>query len=99
MNKSKTGGKDDSASVSIALPHRKLDTSLKRRVPKQFELESKKLTIDSDSSDGQFVVKMANEKNSTVGSQTRMLTKSEIDSLRKTKQSVAARAMFSFKRA
>ena len=99
MDKSKAGGKNDSASVSTALPHLKLDISLKRRVPKQFGLESKKLTINCDSSDGQFVVKMANEKNSTTGSQTRMLTKSEIDSLRKTKQSVAARAMFSFKRA
>ncbi|MDR3482437.1 MAG: hypothetical protein P4L91_17200 [Burkholderiaceae bacterium] len=57
------------------------------------------LTIKRDTKAGQFIVRLPSAKAIGGLSQPRMLTKSEIDDLRKTKKSIADRAIFALKRA
>ena len=95
MDKSKTGGNDVSASVSTPSALRKHDTLSTRKIPTQSELVLKMLTIKRDTKAGQFIVRLPSAKAIGGLSQPRMLTKSEIRyDLRKTKKSIADRAIF-----
>ena len=87
MEKLKTGGESASDSVSTALLPQKLDVSAKLKQAKQFALESKDRMLKSNVTSSRFVVSL----NSGRHSQTRMLTPTEIEDLRKTKRMVAER--------
>ena len=87
MDKLKTGGDNASGSVSTVLLPQKPDTSVKLKQAKQFSLESKQRVLKFKSTSGSFVVSLKSSKHS----QSRMLTPSEIEDLRKTKRMISER--------
>ena len=95
MEKLKTGGDNASGSVSTALPPQKPDTSATLQQAKQFALESKQRMLMLNPTSGTFVVAL----NSAKHSQSRMLTLTEIEELRKTKRIVSERMVELLKQA
>lgn len=80
---------------STVLPPQKPDTSVTLQQPKQFALESKQRMLKLNATSGKFVVSL----NSAKHSQSRMLTPTEIEELRKTKRMVSERTFELLKQA
>lgn len=95
MDKLKTGGDNASGSVSTVLPPQKPDTSVTLQQAKQFALESQQRMLKLSATTGKFVVSL----NSAKHSQSRMLTPTEIEELRKTKRMVSERMVELLKQA
>lgn len=87
MDKLKAGGDNASGSVSAVLPPQKPDTSVAQQQAKRFALELKQRMSRFSVSSGRFVVSLKGAKHS----QSRMLTLTEIEDLRRTKRIVAER--------
>ena len=92
MGTLKNGGKSGLGLDSTALQRPKPGTSLTLQKAKQFAIESKG-RIAKHATSGQFIVSIGKP----TGGSARMLSKSEVEQLRKTKHSVAKHAMESFK--
>ena len=95
MDKFKIGDDNASDLVSTVLLPQKPDTSLTLQQAKQVSLEAKQLMLKPYATSGSFVVSLSRSKHS----QSRMLTPSEIEHLRKTKRMISERMIEFLKQA
>ena len=95
MDKFKISGDNASDLISTVLLPQKPATSLTLQQAQQVSLEAKQLMLKPDATSGSFVVSLNRSKNS----QSRMLTPSEIEDLRKTKRMISERMIELLKQA
>jgi hypothetical protein len=95
MDKFKIGDDNVSDLISTVLLSQRQDTSLTLQQAKQVSLEAKQLMLKPDATSVSFVVSLNRSKYS----QSRMLTPSEIEDLRKTKRMISERMIELLKQA